>query len=301
MSENSELWAGKCVYIFGAGLAGISAAENLGNEIELLGFIDNDQSKRGSIQSGVPVHSPEILLSNQFDLVMIASEFFERIQLQLLSDFNVPAEKIYVLPARLIKPITLGQSEKLLGDTVEMLSIVTTHLNSQNLNYYVDAGTLLGIYRDKQLIPWDDDLDIAINADDVDEVNSALKESCKKLQSHFGCQWKVDLHFSTNEFGAVSKGSIRSFKVHAVNTDVKLPMMDIFIKYVDGDTMDYVLSSRGIRMPSRHLLKTVAAKFADMTIRIPSDVEDYLTAHYGDWRTPVKDWDLSMLQNGTVF
>ena len=47
-------------------------------------------------------------------------------------------------------------------ETVELL-------NKNNIFYWICHGTLLGIIRDKDLIPWDHDIDIAVWADDVSE------------------------------------------------------------------------------------------------------------------------------------
>ena len=51
-------------------------------------------------------------------------------------------------------------------------SIVIKILNELKLNYWVCHGTLLGIVRDKKLLDWDNDIDIALMEDDVnrDEI-----------------------------------------------------------------------------------------------------------------------------------
>jgi hypothetical protein len=38
--------------------------------------------------------------------------------------------------------------------------------------YWLDAGTLLGAYRDEKLIPWDDDLDVCVVFDDFDRLRA---------------------------------------------------------------------------------------------------------------------------------
>ena len=41
--------------------------------------------------------------------------------------------------------------------------------NKLKINYWVCQGTLLGIIRDKSLIPWDPDIDLAVTEKDFDK------------------------------------------------------------------------------------------------------------------------------------
>lgn len=301
MSNDVNNLKDKNVYIFGAGLAGSSALEHLDDSINVLGFIDNDPQKVGSELSGHKVYSPQHLADAMFDLVLIASEYFEQITQQLSNALKLANDKMLVLPARMLKPVTLGQSGTTRDNALQVLFIVSECFNQNNVNYYIDAGTLLGIYRDGQLIPWDDDLDLAVNADDLQAVKHVMNTAMVKLQAAFGVAWEVQEHHAKEAFGAVPEGAVRGLKLKTCEPDEELPMMDIFVKYVQGDVMDYTLSSRGITMPSKHILDTVPMLYQQRNLRIPYDVEGYLTSHYGDWRTPVKDWNLGMLKSATVF
>ena len=46
-----------------------------------------------------------------------------------------------------------------------------------NIKYWICHATLLGVIRDKDLIPWDHDIDIAVWADDVSEEKIAKQFS----------------------------------------------------------------------------------------------------------------------------
>lgn len=301
MNTDYDSLKGKNVYIFGAGIAGESAVEQLDKSVNVLGFIDNDSVKVGAFLSGYAVFQPSHLSSAKFDMVLVASEYFEQITVQLLKELKISKDKIFVLPARMMKPVSLGESAEITSNALSVLFTVTGLLNLNNVNYYIDAGTLLGIYRDEQLIPWDDDLDLAINADDLDSVTALMADAQFKLEALFGVSWELVEHIERKGFGAVPKGAVRALQLKPSKPNTELPVIDYFIKYIDGDIMDYSLSSRSIRMPSKHLLNTVETRFKERVLRFPGDVESYLSAHYGEWRTPVRDWNLGMLKNATVF
>lgn len=47
-------------------------------------------------------------------------------------------------------------------------------LDGAGIRYYAAYGTAIGTVRHRGFIPWDDDLDLAISADDLDRANEAL-------------------------------------------------------------------------------------------------------------------------------
>ena len=66
---------------------------------------------------------------------------------------------IITLIIKKIKCLTINEQHiKLLS----LMKILDKVLNENNIPYYIESGTLLGVVRDKKIIPWDDDIDIFI-------------------------------------------------------------------------------------------------------------------------------------------
>ena len=74
----------------------------------------------------------------------------------------------------MIKSVAFEQSTHIQSNALSVLFIVTQQLNQEKVNYYIDLGTLLSMYRDGQLIPWDDDLDLAVNATNFSQAKASL-------------------------------------------------------------------------------------------------------------------------------
>ncbi len=288
------------VYIFGAGQAGQAALSYLKDQ-EVLGFLDNSSPHIGQKILGKNVYRPEIITEQSFDFVYIASEFFEQIKSQLMDKLSIPENKIRIVPAFGIKPFHFESNIDSRKISEKILGYICCKLDQVSALYYVDAGTLLGTFRDKELIPWDDDLDFALLDESLELVTREMTSILQGLEKITGCEWLANEYYSSFDYNSVKKGDIRSIKLTPFNRASLLPSIDLFIKYISGNTMDYVLASRGISMPSKHIRNTILYEFKAYKLRIPSDTEGYLEEHYGeDWRTPMKNWNLSMLNSATL-
>lgn len=172
--------------------------------------------------------------------------------------------------------------KNVLSDTISLFE-------KHDIKYWLDHGTLLGIIRDKELIPWDHDVDICISGEDVGKFLAIKKK--------FPFKYRISMRY--DDTGRLP-GTLRLVKIKYWHRKYlrlfkfQELFLDIFIKYKVGDYYYWI---------DTHTPKRVKAKYHDdldtiywdnRDYVIPSNVDQYLTDRWGDWRTPVKDFDASL-------
>ena len=274
--------------------------QHVQQDYEILGFIDNDINKHQQTLHGYVIYPVEPLPNRGDAIVLIASEFHEQIKQQLIDAGHFSLEQIKALPARLLTNKQFNGDSALISDALKTLSACCKQLAAMGVKHHVDAGTLLGLYRDGNLIPWDDDLDIAIDSSGVKRVSDSLELFVSSLNHVSGGDWQVQTLFSKGRFGAVPENAVRAYKFVDCSAD-PLPAIDFFVKYVANGFSDYCLSSRGIRMPAEYTASISEYICHDDIWPVPGDTPGYLTHHYGDWQVPDPNWSLQKLENTQVF
>ena len=159
----------------------------------------------------------------------------------------------------------------------------------------------MGIVRENRLLPWDNDVDISIRKVDV----SKLLKILWKLRLR---GYRVKVKYYKKDVGPFKHGDFRIVKITnrkylAAKGDAR---MDVFLKLKLDNSYYWTV---GIKEP---VLKSVPAAFNDnldwlefkgQKMMMPKDVEGYLTFRYGDWKTPVKEYnfkkdDLAIVKPG---
>lgn len=170
-----------------------------------------------------------------------------------------------------------------------MLKNVAEILNSCNIDYWLEGGTLLGIRRENRLLPWDNDIDISMMIDQkpkLDAFYEMLKKDNYRVKSryfqHSKKPFKQDairmIKIRERRFFGLVKGAV---------------CLDVFIKYPEKDLAFWEIDNKIKSVPKKFYNSFKTISFKNFEYSIPEETDDYLSYRYGNWETPVKDWDTS--------
>lgn len=172
---------------------------------------------------------------------------------------------------------------------LKQLKIVTSILAKYRIPYWLEGGTLLGIIREKRLLPWDNDLDISLIKDHEQALFAILPK-------FFFKGFIVRIKKYKFAVGPFKKGDTRIIKIRNrkllfIKGDI---ILDIFVKKRVGDHYFWTV---GVKKPvlksiPHHFYENLTEiKLNDHPFLVPQDYDGYLTYRYGEWRIPVKEWN----------
>ena len=169
---------------------------------------------------------------------------------------------------------------------VVMLKKIHDVLNNNNIDYYVDFGTLLGVIREHDFIKHDDDIDLTIICTEVDP-RQILR---LMLADGFVFIHAMMVKERIVEFSVSYRGlSADVFFYIPVQKQNKVGICGVYFdptfKYDAPNLNNY----RVWFFPND--IKTKEITFKGIKICVPTSPEDVLEFEYGKgWRFPVKDW-----------
>lgn len=271
----------KKIIIFGTGEAGKNFILK-NTEHTIIAASDNDSSRWQEDILGIPIIEPSSISRNSFDLIVITSTWASSIYQQLTKELNIDPAKVLIPPKTEIKNSQspfVHEGTRDLGH--QLIICLTNFFLEHKILAYVDFGTLLGIYRDGEIISWDDDIDFAVNDQTFDHAVALIDKLRTVLPSVKCGRWKIEVTSQDHRdvsiivsFVSANESMIRSF--HA----------GIARRKSDGVKSE-VTGLRGMLFsPSSHFEDNQVLEFKDAFVITPKDVEAYLTFVYGDWRQP---------------
>jgi len=187
----------------------------------------------------------------------------------------------------------MGGKVRLEGRNLEvamkMLADVTALLDRYGVRYWLEGGTLLGVVREQRLLPWDTDVDLSI-------TEHALPALLRSLLWFRLRGYRVRVRRQQSEQGPMRRGCVRMVKIYDRKAlffkgDLNV---DIFVKYAAGDRYFWTVGTNPAvlkSVPARFYEELAPWSFQGRPYTVPRDAEGYLTARYGNWREPVKEWN----------
>lgn len=175
-----------------------------------------------------------------------------------------------------------GKSTDSRDDLVAVLVRVRDTLVALGHQVFVVGGTALGPYRDGDLLPHDDDADVAVLLDDGHP--SAVARSMMRLRRKLeGAGFRVRVH------------SFAHLQVYPNGEDNALDRrlyVDIFAAYFSGDVICQPFHVRGA-FSREQLLPFRTIDIRGESFAVPADIESWLALNYDDnWRVPQPGFQL---------
>ena len=152
-------------------------------------------------------------------------------------------------------------------DRASMLFEVDDILKSLNLKYWLTMGTALGLVRDNQFIPWDDDIDMDLYSEDLMPAFPQLV--VRLADAGYVCRF-------------VERGP--TSKVSAFKNNFKISISGI---YLDGEFR----KSKFCQYPKRFFENSIKHKYGDREFNIPGPTDEYLSMIYKNWKVPLRGTD----------
>lgn len=147
--------------------------------------IDNDPNKWNTEKDNIKIVDPAVLSkeASKDMLVIVCSKNYEEMvwQLKGLGDFNYRILRFNNEIAILEEFAITAEEERVYlekshGILITLMEEFDRVCRENKLHYYIICGSLIGVIRHKDMIPWDDDIDIAMPRADYKKLKRIAKK-----------------------------------------------------------------------------------------------------------------------------
>ncbi len=195
----------KKVYMFGTSkIASMIISFLNKNGVYLEGIVDNNPKNQGHKIAGLMVEKPESLVDGGEEVIILIASSYQKEMIEQLEKMG------YLLDKNIIKVIDLPElmtdysfadrrqyqvmpEKEIRERQLNLMRYLKKICEENKIDYYLAYGTLLGAVRHSGFIPWDDDVDIYVNGNDIDRLAELIYKSeqyelitCKNCHSYYG-------------------------------------------------------------------------------------------------------------------
>ncbi len=182
--------------------------------------------------------------------------------------------------------------EHLLKSSKEALRVIGKILNDAKIPWWADCGTCLGTYRYGGIIPWDDDIDIAILVNDFENARRALN---RLNPDRFHVQDWSSRSFPDTFFKIYLKDSGEIFDIFCFKIDPDKKEIASIFSLDEAIFFPEWFKIRERRFCSPASFDTVfplkVADFDGVPVFVPNKPKEYLQRYYGENLDPAKVYD----------
>lgn len=273
--------------LFGAGAGARMFMSNTENERDFVAIFDNDERKHGQMLGSLQIASLDTWATVDFDEIVITTQWAKDVLEQLLA-LGIPATQVIIPAKYLLKGPLPFEDETTRLFARQVVKELSTQAHKQHCKLMIDFGTLLGIVRDGDIIPWDDDIDFSVDKEDAESLLCVLRAFIKETgltQVIWGLQalmvQEKVVGYLLN-FENTADSEIRNFTTSFCFREIS----DGYSCHMPSLGMWYA--------PVAHFQSVEQLEWQGVKLNVPSSTKDYLIFVYGEnWGTPKKHTQLS--------
>ena len=146
---------------------------------------------------------------------------------------------------------------------LEVLSVITQSLDRDGITYWLDLGTLLGAYREGEIMEHDNDVDIAYLTPNQDQILEILR---RVLPSGFTAKPHGAYSENINIQGPFAKDMPSGLDLYGYKDKGKFLQIEHYSKPI----------------PKEWVFPLSEGKLGNLTFHIPANTKEYLELIYGD-------------------
>lgn len=262
--------------LFGAGAGSKLFMENEINNRTFLAYIDNDIKKHNTFYEGMLIISPDDIEKYDFDEIVITTQWAKDVEKQLIEDVKINKAKIILPPKGLLRNLHPFKDNKTIKLARKIITKLSEEAFKEDIPLTIDFGTLLGVIRDGDIIPWDDDIDFTIPLESSLNIEGWLLKVVPMIDEKV--HWTIDKHYD--------KEKVVSYSIKFIDRFLKSFTTTVCMRGVKDDHSIHFLSLGLWYAPALHFEKTELVKWNGVNVQTPNKYEEYLSFVYGDWKVP---------------